>query len=112
MLGSVYDSTSTEIESKYGKKVQNLRDYFELSDVIICEEGYMGSSKIKDFQKIQTYILAHNFENRMPDFQSIYLSRMLVPLLRLLQNARILHLERRPVILKYIVHGVHDLNLA
>lgn len=112
-MGDIYQSTCVQIEQRYGKEVKNLRDYFDMSDVIICEEGYMGSSsKVKDFQKIQTYILAHNFENRVPDFQVIYLSRMLMPLLRLLQHAKTLHEERRPVILKYIVHGVHDLNLA
>ncbi len=65
---------------------------------------------------MQTYTLARNFEHKDITkntlYELYYRSRFLAPLLQILVNASKLVKENRPMLLKYIIHSVHDLNIA
>jgi len=60
-FGNVYDLRREELELKYSVKINNLRDFFDISDQIICEYSPINPSKVFDHRMIVTYILANNF---------------------------------------------------
>lgn len=61
---------------------------------------------------ILTFILANNFEADSKEYENMYQTMMLEPLAQVLGNVKTLGEEGREILPKYIVHGVHDLNLA
>ncbi|CDW71688.1 acid phosphatase [Stylonychia lemnae] len=112
IFGSVYTDKKKELQQKYGVEIKNLRDFFDISDQIICEHSPVSPQNIFEYRMIVTYILANNFKSSHDHFKSLYQYRIMKPLIDVLVNAKTLQKARRPLILKYIVHGLHDINLA
>lgn len=54
----------------------------------------------------------HKDKTKNTDFELIYRSRLLVPLIQVLQNVKKIAIERNPLMIKYMIHGMHDLNIA
>jgi hypothetical protein len=48
-LKDVYEETKKELEMKYKTEIKSIREYFDISDLAICELGFEGSSRTKDF---------------------------------------------------------------
>lgn len=117
-IPEAFTFTKQVIEKLFGTKVNNLREYFDLSDDLISVFGgppntrpqhptaaaYALSSASnsshsntytkKELQRVQTYILVRNFEHQDLNFdhiyEKIYRSRLLTPLIELLENAKTL----------------------
>ena len=117
-IPEAFTFTKDVIEKQFGTKVSNLREYFDLSDDLISVFGgppntrpqhpraatYALSSAYnsshtntytkKELQRVQTYILVRNFEhydlNSDHVYENIYRSRLLTPLIEMLENAKTL----------------------
>jgi hypothetical protein len=51
----------TFLEGKFDKEINNLRHYFTLLDAHISEVYHVDPHKSPDFQRLECFILAHNF---------------------------------------------------
>jgi len=103
--------TREVIEDVFQTKVKNLREYFDLSENLISV--YSGPPNIKpahkaiklhpkllhsenyikrELQRVQTYTLVRNFEHKdktkNTDFELIYKSRLLAPLIQVFKNVQ------------------------
>jgi hypothetical protein len=61
-LRDVFTETKQKLEKIYGQKIENLRQYFDLSDTIISSLALEHNKEVIDYQRVNTYILANNFE--------------------------------------------------
>lgn len=48
-MKDIYTDTKKILEAKYKEKVEGLRKYFDLSDTLISELGYLQSPRRKNF---------------------------------------------------------------
>ena len=79
VLKDTFIQTKEVLEKTYGQKVENLRHYFDLSDRLISSLCFEYKKEARDFQRINTYILANNFEFENDEFLQAYQSRLLRP---------------------------------
>jgi hypothetical protein len=61
---------------------------------------------------MECFILSNNFVGPSELPSKIYLSRMLWPIQRVLEAARIFQLSSNPMKLKYLIFNLHDTNVS
>eukprot|EP00347_Sterkiella_histriomuscorum_P008199 403346001 len=112
IFADIYVSNQADIKRKFDVTVTNLREYFDMADQMVCDYSITDPKQTLTYFTILTYILANNFEHVTTYFKQLYHLRLMKPLVQVIKNAQELQKAKRPIILKYLVHGLHDFNLA
>ena len=110
-----YEKTKTEMERYWKLPVKNLRTYFEMIDARTAElyHKFQGPNPEGDnLQRQECFILANHFMGEDPVPFHAFISRMLVPVLRVFVAKIIEDMHSTETPLKYIIFNLHDFQIS
>ena len=107
--------TRLELEERFGRYPETLRDYLTLLDAMISELYHTGDdpdARLPSYSRQSTFIIANNFHGPDSDPFKVYATRLIVPILQTLINVTDNVENKRFDHLKYIFIHVHEQNIA
>ena len=105
-------STEDALEAYFQRDIQTLRQYFTLLDATVAEKYQLEEPDIRHYQRQECFILANNFVGPETIHADMFVSRVLVPMLNVLENVKTQKETGNTHDLKYILVTFHDTNLS
>lgn len=106
------DEIETLLEQYYEKDITTLKQYFNLIDAKVAEMYQTEHADLRKFQRQECFILSNNFIGPDPVHANIFVSRILVPMMQVMENARQLHSVGKRAEPRYLITNFHDTNLS
>jgi len=80
--------TEAILEEYFKADVQTLRQYFTLLDATVAEKYQLEHPDIRHYQRQECFILANNFVGPDPIHADMFVSRVLVPMINVMENVK------------------------
>ena len=81
-------TTEDALEAYFQRDILTLRQYFTLLDATVAEKYQLEEPDIRHYQRQECFILANNFVGPETVHADMFVSRVLVPMLNVLENVK------------------------